>query len=43
MNYIMKIVQALEVSNILVKGMTKTIKSETKEQEEGFLSMLLVL
>ena len=43
MNYIMKIVQALEVSNVLVKGMTKTIKSETKEQKEGFLSMLLVL
>ena len=43
MNYIMKIVQALEVSNILLKGMTKTIKNETKEQKEGFLSMLLVL
>ena len=43
MNYIMKIVQALEVSNILLKGMTKTIKNETKEQKQGFLSMLLVL
>ena len=30
-------VQALEDSNIL----TKTIKSETKEQKGGFLSMLL--
>ena len=39
----MKIVQALKVSNILLKGMTKTIKNETKEQKEGFLSMLLVL
>ena len=31
MNYIMKIVQALEDSNILLKGVTKTIKIETKE------------
>ena len=37
----MKIVQALENSNILLKGLTKTIKNETKEQKEGFLSMLL--
>ena len=37
----MKIVQALEDSNILLKGVTKTIKNETKEQKEGFLSMLL--
>ena len=41
MNYIMKIVQTLEDSNILLKGVTKTIKNETKEQKEGFLSMLL--
>ena len=41
MNDIMKIVQALEYSNILLKGVTKTIKNETKEQEGGFLSMLL--
>ena len=27
---IMKIVQALEYSNILLKGVTKTIKNETK-------------
>ena len=38
---IMKIVQALEDSNILIKGVTKTIKNETKEQKGGFLSMLL--
>ena len=31
MSDIMKIVQALEDSNILVKGVTKTIKNETKE------------
>ena len=42
MNDIMKIVQALEDSNILLKGVSKTIKNETKEQKGGFLSMLLV-
>ena len=38
---LIKIVQALEDSNILLKGVTKTIKNETKEQKGGFLSMLL--
>ena len=37
MNDMMKIVQALEDSNILLKGVTKTIKNESKEQKEGFL------
>ena len=41
MNDIMKIIQDLEKSNILLKGDTKTIKNETKEQKGGFLSMLL--
>ena len=41
MNDIMKIVQALEDSNILLKGVTETIKIETKEQKGSFLSMLL--
>ena len=41
MNDIMKVIQALEDSNILLKGVTKTIQNETKEQKEGFLSMLL--
>ena len=43
MNDIMKIVQALEYSNIFLKGVTKTIKNETqkKKQKGGFLSMLL--
>ena len=41
MNDIMKIVQALDDSNILLKGVTKTIKNETKEQKGGFLSMIL--
>ena len=42
MNDIMKIVQAPEYSNVLLEGVTKTIKNETKEQKEGFLGMLLV-
>ena len=42
MNDIMKIVQPLEDSNIfLLKGVTKTIINETKEQRGGFLNMLL--
>ena len=41
MNDIMKIVQALEDSNILLKGVTKTIKNEKNKQKGGFLSMLL--
>ena len=36
----MNIVQVLEDSNILLKGGTKTIKNETKEQKGGFLGML---
>ena len=41
MNDIIKIVQALEDSNILLKGVSETVKNETKEQKGGFLSMLL--
>ena len=41
MNGILKIAQALEDSNILLKGFTKTVKTKTKEQKGGFLSMLL--
>ena len=41
MNDIMKIVQALEDSIFLLKGITKTIENETKDQKEGFLGMLL--
>ena len=40
MNDKMKIIQALEDCNILLKGVTKTIKNETKEHKGGFLSML---
>ena len=41
MNDLIKIVQVLEDSNKLLKGVTKTIKNETKEHKVGFLGMLL--
>ena len=41
MNDILKIVEAVEDSNVLLKGITKTIENETKEQKGGFLEMLL--
>ena len=41
MNDIMKIIEALENSGILLKGVSKTTENETKEQRCGFLSMLL--
>ena len=41
MNDIIKIIEALGNSGILLKGVTKTIENETKEQRGGFLSMLL--
>ena len=41
MNDIIKIIEALENSGILLKGVSKTIENESKEQRGGFLSMLL--
>ena len=41
MNDIIKIIEALENSGVLLKGVTETIENETKEQRRGFLSMLL--
>ena len=41
MNDVIKIIEALENSGILLKGVSKTIENETKEQRGGFLSMLL--
>ena len=41
MNDIIKIIEALENSGLLLKGVSKTIENETKEQRGGFLSMLL--
>ena len=40
-NDIMKIIEALENSGILLKGVSKTTENETKEQRGGFLSTLL--
>ena len=41
MNDIIKVIEALENSGILLKRVTKTIENETKEQRAGFLSMLI--
>ena len=41
MKDIMKIIEALENSDILLKEVSRTIENETKEQRGGFLSMLL--
>ena len=40
-NDILKVVEALEDSNIFLKGVTKAIKNERKEQKREFLNMLL--
>ena len=36
MNDIIKIIEVLENSGILLNGVTKTIENETKEQRGGF-------
>ena len=41
MKDIIKIIEALENSGILLKRVSKTIENENKEQRGGFLSMLL--
>ena len=41
MNDIIRIIEVLQNSGILLKVVTKTIENETKEQRGGFLSMLL--
>ena len=41
MNDIVKSFQASENSGVLLKGITKIVKNETKEQKGSFLSMLL--
>ena len=41
MEDIMKIVKSIEDSGLLLKGISKTIQNEAKEQKGGFLSMLL--
>ena len=37
----MQVVQALEDSNILLKGVTKTVKNEVKSHSGGALGMIL--
>ena len=37
----MKIVKFLEDSDLLLKGVSKTVQNEVKEQKGGFLSILL--
>ena len=41
MDDILKIVKSLEDSGVLLRGVSKTIQNETKEQRGGFLSVLL--
>ena len=41
MNDIMKIVQSIEESGLLIKGASETIKNEPKESNGGFFSILL--
>ena len=41
MNDVMKIVNSLEESGLLIKGVSETIKNEAEEQKGGFCSMLL--
>ena len=41
MGDILKIIKSLEDSGVLLKGVSKTIQHEAKEQRGGFLSMLL--
>ena len=41
MNDITKIINSLEESGLLIKGVSEAIKNEGKEQKGGFLSMLL--
>ena len=38
---LIEIVKSLEDSGLLLKGISKTIQNEAKEQKSGFLSMLL--
>ena len=41
-NDIMEVVKSLKESSLLIKSVSETIKNESKEQEGGFLGMLLV-
>ena len=40
MNYIINIIKSLEDSNVLIDGITETVKMKQKKQEGGFLPAL---
>ena len=41
MNDVMKIVKSFEESGLLIKGVSETIKNDSKEQKGGFLGISL--
>ena len=41
MDDLIKIIKSLEDSGFLLKGVTKSVQNEVKEQKGGFLRMLL--
>ena len=41
MEDIIRIVESVEDSGLLLKGVTETVQNEVKEQKVGFVSMLL--
>ena len=41
MKHLIKIVESLEDSGLLLNGVTESVQNEIKEQKGGFLSMLL--
>ena len=41
MKDIIKIVESLEDSSLLLKGVSETVQNDTKEQKGGFFSMLI--
>ena len=41
MNDIIEIINSLEESGLLIKGVSEPIKNKVKQQKGGFLSMLL--
>ena len=41
MKHLIKIVESLEDSGLLLNGVTESVQNEMKEQKDGFLSTLL--
>ena len=41
MEDLIKLVKSLEVSGLLLRGVTESVQNEVKEQKDRFLSMLL--